>query len=154
NNANVLLWKALGPHPEGATMPAEFFKLMGIEAPPEKGDYFIDLSRFLKEHPELDPAEEDEQIREKLWPVTQRPLTPKDYAELAAWLRANEKPLAVALEATKRSRYLSPLVLSRADNEPSLLVGVLMPGVQACRDIGSALVTRAMLHVGEGTFEA
>src|SRR5713101_3375645 len=27
NNANVPIWKALGPHPEGATMPAEFFKL-------------------------------------------------------------------------------------------------------------------------------
>jgi hypothetical protein len=26
NNANVLLWKALGPHPKGATMPDEFFK--------------------------------------------------------------------------------------------------------------------------------
>src|SRR5262245_59150500 len=40
NNANVLLWKALGPRPEGGTMPAEFFQLLGIEPPPEKGDYF------------------------------------------------------------------------------------------------------------------
>src|SRR5262249_30308720 len=37
NNANVLLWKALGPHPEGAKMPAEFFKRMGMVEPPEKG---------------------------------------------------------------------------------------------------------------------
>src|SRR5258708_4011326 len=36
NNANVLIWKAIGPHPDGVTMPAEFFKLMGMEAPPEK----------------------------------------------------------------------------------------------------------------------
>src|SRR6516225_2280245 len=42
NNANVLIWKAIGPRPEGgAGMPVEFFKLMGIAAPPEKGDYFI-----------------------------------------------------------------------------------------------------------------
>src|SRR5437899_11635792 len=43
NNANVLIWKAIGPHPEGATMPAEFFKLMGMEPPPGKGGYFTDL---------------------------------------------------------------------------------------------------------------
>src|SRR5437867_2887413 len=39
-NANVLLWKALGPRPEGGKeMPPEFFKALGIEEPPEKGDY-------------------------------------------------------------------------------------------------------------------
>src|SRR5262245_10829322 len=29
SNANVLIWKALGPHPEGATMPPEYFKWLG-----------------------------------------------------------------------------------------------------------------------------
>src|SRR5262245_14343689 len=32
NNANVLLWKAIGPHPEGTTMPPEFFVWLGIPA--------------------------------------------------------------------------------------------------------------------------
>src|SRR5262249_10045179 len=36
-NAAVLLWKAMGPHPEGATMPAELFTWLGIDPPPEKG---------------------------------------------------------------------------------------------------------------------
>src|SRR6266404_9447201 len=45
NNANVLIWKALGPHPEGTTMPPEFFQWMGMQAPAEAGDYFIDLDR-------------------------------------------------------------------------------------------------------------
>src|SRR5882724_6810589 len=37
-NATVLLWKAIGPHPEGGKpMPAEYFKLLGMESPPEKG---------------------------------------------------------------------------------------------------------------------
>src|SRR5438132_1133490 len=41
-NAAVLLFKALGPKPEGGRgMPPEFFQFMGIEAPPEKGEYFI-----------------------------------------------------------------------------------------------------------------
>src|SRR5947208_5378418 len=38
DNANVLLWKAFGPLPEGRTMmPPEFFKWLGIEAPPGRG---------------------------------------------------------------------------------------------------------------------
>jgi hypothetical protein len=48
NNANVLLWKAMGPLPgdmrqRKKKMPAEFFQLMGIPAPAEKGEYFIEL---------------------------------------------------------------------------------------------------------------
>src|SRR5438876_478985 len=39
NNANVVIWKAFGPHPESATMPPEFFKWLGNQ-PPEKGDYW------------------------------------------------------------------------------------------------------------------
>src|SRR6516164_7611958 len=52
-NANVLLWKAFGPRPEGGRgMPPEFFEEMGIAEPPEKGDYFIDLRRYVREqHP-------------------------------------------------------------------------------------------------------
>src|SRR5207249_1109491 len=50
DNANVLLWKAFGPHPEGVKMPPEFFKRLGIETPPERGNYFIELTRFLREH--------------------------------------------------------------------------------------------------------
>src|SRR2546423_1468368 len=33
NNANVLIWKALGPHPEGGTMPPEYFQWLGYEPP-------------------------------------------------------------------------------------------------------------------------
>src|SRR5262245_13501250 len=45
-NANVLLWKALGPTPEGGRrMPAEFFKRLGIDEPPRGGAYFIGLDR-------------------------------------------------------------------------------------------------------------
>src|SRR5437870_8606382 len=50
NNANVLLWQALGPQPEGKKMPVEFFELMGIKPPPERGEYFVGLDRYIKEH--------------------------------------------------------------------------------------------------------
>jgi hypothetical protein len=49
NNANVLLFKAFGPHPDGSKIPDEFFKWMKIPAPPEKGDYFAGPGELLKE---------------------------------------------------------------------------------------------------------
>src|SRR5262249_5120467 len=62
NNANVLLWQAIGPHPRGVTMPPEFFKMLGMEAPPEKGEYFIELDDFLKRAFKIDPAAKREDI--------------------------------------------------------------------------------------------
>src|SRR5436305_2272183 len=48
DNANVLLWKAIGPQPDGK-MPAEFYKWLGTTEPPERGDYFIDRWGFLRD---------------------------------------------------------------------------------------------------------
>src|SRR5438270_6227943 len=47
NNAVVLLWKALGPRPDGIAVPARFFQWLGIPEPPEAGDYFVDLFRYM-----------------------------------------------------------------------------------------------------------
>src|SRR5262245_35055170 len=73
NNANVLLWKAFGPHPEGATMPAEFFKWMGIKSPPEQGDYFIPMPRFAREQLKQDPGPHPNAIDDELSHCSVRP---------------------------------------------------------------------------------
>src|SRR4051812_37964692 len=62
NNANVLLSKAIGPMAEGKPMPPEFFKLMGMEPPTAKGEYFIDLYTFLRERLKVDTNKESEKI--------------------------------------------------------------------------------------------
>ena len=53
-NANVLLWKAIGPKPEGKRMPAEFYKQLGIDEPSQHGDYFLGLETYVKEHVKRD----------------------------------------------------------------------------------------------------
>src|SRR4051794_14180051 len=40
-NANVLIWQALGPRPEGVPMPDGYFQWLGIDPPPEAGEYFL-----------------------------------------------------------------------------------------------------------------
>jgi hypothetical protein len=152
-NANVLLWKALGPTPEGgAGMPAEFFKRLGIKEPPKGGAYFIGLQVYLRDHRKLGPRE-IEQVHDQQGRALQRPWAAKDYPHLASWLKANEKPLALAVEATRRPHYFNPLVARRTAEGPGGLISALLPGVQMCREIAAALAARAMLRVGEGKFD-
>lgn len=147
NNANVLLWKAFGPHPQGATMRPEFFKWMGIESPPERGDYFVDLTQFLK----LERGEPREEIDRQMDRAARRPWTAKDYPDIARWLEAQEKPLALVVDASKRPQYFSPLV-AETENGRTFLIAALVPGVKA-RALAQALAARAMLRVGRGRYD-
>jgi hypothetical protein len=149
NNANVLIWKAFGPHPERATMPAAFFRWLGF-TPPQKGDYFMDLFDYLKEHTAFDPKKDTDAAFERLDRARQRPWTAKEHPHVAGWLKASEKPLAVVAEAGKRTHYYSPLVPPGAKKG---LNASLLPAVQKCRGLAVALAARAMLRAGQGDEE-
>jgi hypothetical protein len=151
DNANVLLWKAIGPRPEGATVPAEYFELLGVKPPPEKGEYLGNLYAYLKERLKADPDEPaDKAVDDQMDRASQRPWTARQYPHIAAWLKANDRPLAVAVEATRRPQYFSPLVPKQTKQGPGGLLTALLPGAQKCRGLAQALATRAMLRVGEG----
>lgn len=148
-NANVLLWRAFGPRPEGSRMPAEFYKRLGTDEPPAAGDYLIGITTYVKDHLKLERGEWDAIFNQQGW-ATQRPWVATDYPHIAAWLKANEKPLAVVVEASKRPDYYNPLVSHRNDKDPGSLISVLLSGVQKTRELASALTARAMLRLGEG----
>jgi hypothetical protein len=152
-NAVVLLWRAFGPRPTGQNMPPEFFRLLSIEPPPEKGDYFISLERYLKERHNDDPPPDRNEIDHLIERTSQRAWTAKDFPRVAAWLKANEKPLALIVEATKRPKYYSPLAPERTPKGSSEVFDALMPGVMMSRNLANALAARAMLHAGEGRTE-
>jgi hypothetical protein len=148
-NANAVLWKALGPAPEGARMPPEFFKLLGIEEPPPGGNYFIGLNRYATDHLKLGRNQLDA-IYDSQGRAAARPWAAKDHPHIAAWLKANEKPLALTVAATRRPEYFNPLVSRQNEKGPGALIGALLPGVQKCRELANALAARAMLRVAEG----
>jgi hypothetical protein len=150
NNANVLIWKALGPRPEGTKMSAEYFKWLGIDEPPAKGDYFIPLAKHLKEQIDGGPPAGGETVDAELRRCMSHSWKAARYPNIADWLKANEKPLTVVLEATRRTHYFSPLVPRRTEKGSGGLFSALLPAVQTCRDLASALTARAMLHLGEG----
>ncbi|HEV3145057.1 MAG TPA: hypothetical protein VGZ47_14295, partial [Gemmataceae bacterium] len=111
NNANVLILQALGPHPDKSNVPPEYFKWLGMQPPPEQGEYFIRL----QDHFKGETGKKIELYFRQLERARKRPWKEKDYPELAAWLKANEKPLALVVEASKRTRYFNPLVPSKPE---------------------------------------
>ncbi len=149
-NTNVLLWAAFGPTPGGNNKPpAEYFNRLGMKEPPVGADYFIDLRAYMKDVLKVEPDDfnivYDRQDR-----AIKRPWIAKDFPDIAAWLKANEKPLVVVVEATKRTQYYNPLVSHRNGDEPTWLIGALLPSVQSCRELANALAARAMLKLGDG----
>jgi hypothetical protein len=151
NNGNVLLWKAIGPRPDGTDMPAKFFQLMGMQRLPEAGDYFIDLKPYIKDRLKMDKAEEA--IDNELQQVKQHPWKSNEYPHIASWLTANEKPLVLVIEATKCSHYFSPLVPRKTEKGSSGIIGILLPELQTARQIANALVARAMLRLDRGAVD-
>jgi hypothetical protein len=154
NNANVLIWKALGPKPEGTSYGPEFCKLMGMPLLPEKGEYFINSDHFMKDRLKIDPrGKEAEKYWLQLERIAQRVWSRKEKPEFAAWLEANYKPLEITIDATKRIKYYSPMVVSKGGKGSGALIGALLPAVQECRVLTNAFTGRAMLRVSEGKFD-
>jgi predicted methyltransferase len=175
SNCNALLWQALGPHPDDATMPAEFFRLLGIQPPAKDGVYFVGLHSFMHRRLKASRAgcclvpdtplrvlasaagivqayaSDYPELIERLDARALRPWSEADYPDLAAWLERNNKPLAAVVEAVRRPHYFNPLVpADRDDNASGTLLNSLLPGVQSCRAFAHALQARAMMHLSSG----
>lgn len=149
NNANVLLWKAFGPKPEGANMPEEYFKRLGVPEPPADGEYFVNSYRYAKDVLQLE-QEDVQKIYDQQGATRNKPWTAKEYPDVAAWLKGNDKQLALVTEGVKRPKYFNPLVSRRGPDDSSSLIGVLLPSVQMCREVATALSCRVTLRLGEG----
>src|SRR5262249_41732068 len=133
NNANVLIWQALGPPEGGAGMPPEYFRWLGIEAPPEEGAYLVSWRNYLQEH--AIGGMELEEYDDRMHRAAEWPWAVNDEPQLADWLKRNEMPLALVMEATRRREYYNPLVPERSEDWSPGLPASLLSNVQRCRDV-------------------
>ena len=139
NNAAVLLIKAAGPDLLPEATREQVPALLGISVLPEKGDYFISLHKYTYASKGIEEIFEIAQ--REFWSV-------KEYPQLAAWLKANDKPLELVVKATKRQRFYVPLIMASEGKPPILACAILNLNIP--REMGSALVARAMLRFDSG----
>ncbi len=156
NNAAVPFWKAVGPEEISPEYRDKYFRMLGIPPLPEKGNYFVDLDNYVarrKNSAKPPDAKPEAGTPDNAWDLLnlamRRPWSPQEFPVLAQWLAANEKPLALVVEASKRPRRYDPLCCG----ERTSLIAVLFPANQYYRDIAQALCARAMLRLGEGKLE-
>jgi len=134
----------------GQSKPREFFRRLGIKEPPERGAYFVDLWQHRKNDRKLDPGEFEDFLHDEIDRCTRTPWTRRQHPEMAAWLAANEKPLALAVGASNRPRYYFPVLPPKTGKGSAGLLAAPLSGVQTCRGLANALAARAMLRVGDG----
>jgi len=147
NNAAILLLWALGPEYLPEEVRAGALKRLDMASLPAKGNYFVRFDDWLPEP----GADEDVAEARREFAEAQRdraltgPWLAKDLPQVAAWLKANEMPLAAAVAATQRSRYHvpgmypTPAIFHRAT-----------PRLGTVHNLGRALAARAMLKLGRG----
>lgn len=146
DNAVVLLMQAIGPKPDGQVLPPSFYKWLGTEPSPEKGDYLVPLAtHFSKQF----AAGEGEQVQGQLLTIGRHPLKAADAPEVAAWVKANEKPLAVVAEASLRPAYYQPVVVPPLTGGRGVLMGSPLLATQV-REFAGLLQLRAGLRACEG----
>ncbi len=153
-NADVLIWKAVGPRPGGNNIPDQFFQLLGIERPPENGPCFVSLADYARknlgiegDNPLMAEIDQESAIAAKRgWKATEFP-------RIAKWLEANDQPLAAIVETTERDGHYCPLVATRDEGILSGLTDVWMPAILPYRGLALALAMRALLRAAEGKMQ-
>ncbi|MFO0901069.1 MAG: hypothetical protein U0836_26885 [Pirellulales bacterium] len=146
DNAAVDVLRAVGPSGVPAEIRDEYFEELGIELLPDEGDYFVDFAEFSGE----EDAEAIDALREQHEIARRRPWSREEFPEIARWLAANERPLELALAASRKPRFYSPLLTTIVDP----LQTAPLPATEAARHLSRALLTRALLRIKEGSFSA
>lgn len=151
-NAAAFFHRAFGPQPAGTSLPNRFYQELGISRPAEDGEYFVTFRDFLKNKlgEDFDDPRPSELLDHAMGP-TKRPWTPEELPPVAAWLQANQRPLAMIVRGTEQPDYYRPLI---PEGEQGLgLAAASFPEEVVSRSAARALVARAMLKAGRGQSE-
>jgi hypothetical protein len=143
NNAAVLLVRAYGASELRPPERVPFYKLLGIEPLPERGQYLTDFSEFVKRKLGRAPTKKEMGEFDR---SMQEPWSRGDFALVVEWLKDNEEPLALVAAGTRRPYCYLPLVGPAGAG----LLEILLPAAQATRSAARLLMARAMLEIGEG----
>lgn len=149
NNSVVLFRRASGHNELSEEFAEEYFTQLGMEVLPKAGDYLIpdykfDRSLDASQLPKVS-GDGGERKRE----AQSRPWTRDEFPLVAQWIDVNEKPLAIAVEGSKRPKYFSPMLPNKGT-----VVAVQLPDIQNSRSMMRLLSARAMLRLGENNVEA
>jgi len=143
NNAAVPLLRAMGRNELRDEYVEQYCRMLGIEVLPAEGDYFVP-SNFGLDAGDSEATEERfaEQGR-----AMEQPWTKEQIPSMAKWLDLNAGPLKLIEEASRRTKYYTPMFTGE---EGGPVVAILLPQAQESRSAARLLAARSMLRLGEG----
>jgi hypothetical protein len=152
NNGAIVLLKAMGPHAIPEKSRGEVFRLLGIEALPEKGDYLVleseMIERWKAQQPAGAPHLSNDELEAQFDLAAERPEMVSKFPVVVQWLAINEKPLRILLDGAQRSAFYVPLVAT--DEQPPLLGAYERQLLQNTRGIASLLRIHALAKLQQG----
>lgn len=152
-NAVIHLVQAFGPRPDGREMPPAYFKALGIEAPPDRGKYFVGFTEFVKNKRKDNPELDRELLYNQQFETTQRTWKAAKFPLVQECVAMNEPALALAVGASKQPAYYNPLFAPKKSNDTGGLYQANLAVPQQCRELVSLLASRALLRAGEKKFD-
>jgi len=149
NNAVVLLVRASGPGAWPADTLDKTLKGLGMAALPVKGNYLQTWDEFIANHPQGEKYQDGE-VEMEAWDAVSKPWSADEEPVIAQWIKANAKPLALVVEASKRPRYYVPLASTL---DPPSLGSLAHLGMVRVFCVRMLLNARAMLKIKGGDLD-
>lgn len=146
NNAASLLFQACGPDGSIERETNEWMMIarrLGM-ATGSEGPFFLTA----KEWSQIEEDALTFQSRQ-LSAASEAPWKTAEFPAIDAWLSRNEKPLKLAVDASRRSKFFVPLVVDALASEAGLMAAGV-PGLQRILKLTEALWVRAMKDVQIG----
>ena len=154
NNAAVLLFQALWPSELEPDQYDAVLSELGLHEIPSTEaalqSVYGDLNRkqVLDWMPKATAGDAEPDPDSLIGRASNRSWTNQQIPPLAKWVDANQKPLDLIVEATRRPRYYSPSP-TLLDGQHDTVIAMLLPGAQAAREAARGLSLRAMQRIGE-----
>ncbi len=152
NNAAVLFWKAMGPAGIPTERREKHAKMLGMARLPEKGDYYRSSDKFAaaeasknKENEESVEALLNNPFYNQMELAEARPWSREEFPRLAEWLDANERPMTLLAEASRRPRRFDPWFPDKGD----FSIFLDLETVSCYRNVVHAFHIRAMQRTHE-----
>lgn len=167
NNCAPLFWQAIGP----TSLDDESFSALCDELEIDRLDlptssYLVSITsdetierfaRWATQSDKASPPRPGEPLSEEtiesgrafLESISLRPWSSQTFPSLANWLKENDAPLDMLVEASRKPHFFSPS--SGESLNPDIAVAeMLLPHVQAARDVVRSLTARAMHRLSLG----
>lgn len=161
-NSAVVFWKAIGHDFEGyhPTQKEKYLRELGMKELPAAGRYFIWLEQFVSRNPSviegwLQNNDEDDMwfyLNDELEKASTTPWKASQLPEIASWLKYNEKPIQLVVEASPLEHYYDPYLSCDVPGEINLFDDASIQSRDQ-RTFAMMLKPQVMLLIGEGKTE-